>query len=302
MNPSALPISAPEITRAEVFTSSLHPHVLGLAGTSEAVGWRLIYVEQGRAELLDGAETFPLIAPCVTWQPWNKGLRARLGAGAVGMHALIGAGVLANAIGHKPESPELWFMTDRRAHVSLADNSRLARDISQSMATIVEETGQDRAAVRTIVEAALRIILINIWRAQAAQQDGARTGSSTQRFLGQFNNLIEVHFRERWSIGRYASALGITTDRLNDICKRGRGRTPRQMIASRVGVEARLLLESSFHSLDQIASQLGFPSTAQFNRFFKSVHDIPPGQYRRQQLGRPAQQSDAGPGTLFEWP
>lgn len=302
MNLPSTPIGSSEIVRAEVFGSSLHPRVLGRAGASEAAGWRLIYVEQGRADLLDGSQSFPLIAPCVTWQPWDKEMRARIGAGAVGIHVLVGAGVLANAIGHKPESPELWFMTDRRAHVSLVDDALLARDIPQSMATIVEETGQDRAAGRTIVEAALRIVLINIWRAQGTEQEGVRTGSTTQRFLGQFNNLVEVHFRERWSVGRYASALGITTDRLNDICKRGRGRTPRQIIASRVGVEARLLLESSFHSLDQIASQLGFPSTAQFNRFFKSIHDMPPGQYRRQQLGRPSQQRETRPSGLYEWP
>lgn len=189
-----------------------------------------------------------------------------------------------------------------KIHASLGENQAMTNAITQSIATIVEEANRDDPAGRSIIEAALRIILINLWRAQDAHQDGERTGSTTRRFIGQFNNLVEVHFRERWNVSQYADVLGITTDRLNDICKRARGRTPREIIASRVGVEARLLLQNSLYSLDQIASQLGFQSAAQFNRFFKTVHDVPPGQYRREQLRRPSQTDRAIHGALFEWP
>lgn len=296
------PGKSSELIRAEAFDSSLHARTIGGTGVGEMPAWRLVFLDQGRAELQTGNERLQLDAPCVTWQPWDRDMRVRIAAGAVGMHMLMGSGVLANAIGHKPEAPELRFMTERRVHLALSESPQLARWVRGALALIVAETREEAAASRTVIEAALRIVLVGLWRAQGAPEVQAASGSSTRSYLGQFNTLVEVHFRDRWTVSDYAAALGITPDRLNDICRRGRGRTPREIIAARTGVEARLLLENSLYSLDQIASQLGFPSTAQFNRFFKAVHNVPPGQYRRQHRQRLPHAVPPERGALFEWP
>lgn len=290
-----------DLLRAERFESSLHLRIIGRAGQPDRENWRLISLEYGKAEITDGQETFELTAPCVVWQPWTRDMRLRIQAGAVGSHLLLEQGLLTAAIGHKPEATELRFMCERRAHLPLQNNPDLARTFTQSMTMIIGELQTGAAAERTIVEATLRIILVHLWRAQGAPETRERS-SSTARYLGQFNNLVEVHFRERWPVSRYASSLGITVDRLNDICQRGRDRTPRQIIAARTGVEARLLLENSMLSLGEIANQLGFPGTAQFNRFFKSIFGVPPGQYRRQYLA-PGQQPPASEASqLYDWP
>jgi len=302
MSPYSLPPGGADAIRTEAFESSLHSRVVGRIGASDAAAWRLVHITQGWAELIDGGEVYRLDAPSVLLQPWHREMRLRIAAGAMGVHVLLNANVLSNAIGHKPESPELRFMTERRAHVSLAGQPELDHAITQAMAVILAESNRASAAAGTVIEAALRIILVHLWRAQGAPEKTENTVSTTRRLMGQFNNLVEVHFRERWTVTRYAAVLGITADRLNDICHRARGRSPRQVIAARIGVEARLLLENSLHSLDQIASELGFPSTAQFNRFFKSVHGVPPGQYRRNRAERDAVTEHDERPELYSWP
>ncbi len=306
MSPYTLPPGGADAIRAETFQSALHPRVLGRLGAFAGPAWRLVQIEQGDAEVIDGAETHRLIGPSVLLQPWQRDTRLRIGAGAAGVHILISANTLAGAIGHKPESPELRFMSEQRAQIALAGHPELERAMGQAIQIMLEETSRMSAAAHTVIEAALRIVMIHLWRAQdiqpATEAAVGTAASTTRRLQSQFNNLVEVHYRKRWTVEKYASALGITADRLNDICRRARGRTPRQVIASRVGLEARLLLENSLHSLDQIASDLGFTSTAQFNRFFKSIHGIPPGQFRRRRDNHAESPIEVTPPDLFQWP
>lgn len=302
MSPYSLPSGGADTIRAEVFESSLHARVVGRVGVSEAPAWRLVLIAQGHAELIDGQELSRLDAQTLLLQPWHRDMRLRIGAGAVGTHVFINANTLAAAIGHKPESPELRFMSERRVQIALTGQPGLERTIRHAFDVIVEESSQSLPAAQTVIESALRVVLVHLWRAQGMPELLENTVSITRRLMSQFTNLVEVHFRERWTVNQYARALGITADRLNDICRRARGRTPRQVIASRIGVESRLLLENSLNSLDQIASDLGFPSTAQFNRFFKSVHGVPPGQYRRQRLLKDASTKQGERPELFDWP
>ena len=291
-----------EIVRAETFESALHPKTIGRAGAVDAVSWRLIYLDRGEAEIITDGQSFHLSAPCVTWHPWTTEHRLRIGAGTVGAHILFGFSAVANAIGHQPESSDLRFMVDRRGHLPLSGTPSIAETMSFAIDRIVKETQSGDVATRTVIEALLRIILIQLWRAQGGPSVSDTSGAGSQRYFTRFTNLIEVHFRDRWTVARYAKVLGISADRLTDICRRVRGRTPRQIISARTGVEARLLLESSLHSIDQIGGLLGFQNAAHFNRFFKSLAGVPPGQYRRNKANlRPISEAEES-ADLYQWP
>lgn len=291
-----------ETVRAEVFESALHARTIGRVGSVDAVSWRLIYIERGRADVVESGGSFRLTGPCIGWHPWAPDTRLRISAGAVGAHVLLGAAAVANAVGHQPESADLRFMVERRAYLQLDPGSDVARTVDHAIASIVREGRGDLSASRTIIEAQLRILFVHLWRALGASVSRTAVVAGSQRYFSQFTNLVEVHFRDRWTVRRYASVLGISSDRLTDICRRVRGRSPGEIISARMGVEARLLLENSLDSLDQIAGVLGFQSASHFNRFFKALSGVPPGQYRRLHAGhRPdARQEDSR--DLYEWP
>lgn len=287
--------------RAERIRSALRARSIGLAGGFAGETWRALLLERGRAEL-DGPEgALGLEAPCLMWVPWSAERRIRLAAGTVGIQLLVGATALAGAIGHNPESADLRFMAERPAILPLAGRAPLLVAFTQCLEGILRERAGEAGAV-TVVEACLRILLVLMWRELAGTSAKAGAGSPAERILGRFNTLVEVHFRERWTVARYARALGISRDRLNDICRRLRGRTPGQMIQARIGIEARLLLENSGQSIDQIAATLGFASTAHFSRFFKALAGVPPGRYRRSARQSSPAGASRQPSALYEWP
>ncbi len=288
---------ASDLVRAETIESALQSRLIGRADAVLGTSWRLIYIRRGSVEVLapEGART--ITGPAAAWLPWNDTLRLRLAAGTVGVHVLAGQAIVTNAIGYKSESADIRMAADHPMRLDLAGDPRVHETVAQSVTGILREVQENPVSSMTVIEALLRILLITLWRGQGAPAARSDAGPSSLRIMSRFNMLVEAHFRERWSVLAFAERLGISADRLTDTCKRARGQTPKQVIDTRTAREARLLLETSTHTIDEIAGLLGFTSAANFNRFFKKVTGVPPGRYRK----RPATAADGGP-PLHEWP
>ena len=94
----------------------------------------------------------------------------------------------------------------------------------------------------------------------------------------------------------------MSTDRLHDICQRNLGKPPSRLIHERLGYEAQVLLERSSMTLDQIAEFLGFRSAAQFSNFFKVLHGVRPGAWRRAVRGSDKGVSAHEAQSYADWP
>jgi AraC family transcriptional activator of pobA len=225
-----------------------------------------VYVRRGRVDILSDEPAATLVGPSVAWLPWGDGLRLRIAAGTVGVHVLAGAAAVTNAIGYKAESADLRMTADRRIRMSLLDDPRAAETVAQCFGGILEEARGNAVSSPTVIEAFLRILLITLWRGRGAPSAGLRAAPTRQRLMSRFNALLEAHFRERWNVKNFAATLGVSPDRLTDICRRTRGQSPKQIIDPRTTTDASLLLTNSTTPMDQIAHELGFPSAAPWQR------------------------------------
>ncbi len=98
----------------------------------------------------------------------------------------------------------------------------------------------------------------------------------------KFRLLVDAHFREHWSLQRYADQLGLTAGQLTRICQEVLGRPGSALIASRLLVEAQRELAYGSSSVKQIAATLGFQDEAYFSRFFRQRGGLAPREFRRQ--------------------
>ena len=60
------------------------------------------------------------------------------------------------------------------------------------------------------------------------------------RLVGNFLQMVELHYRDGWPVSRYAAALGVTEDRLHAHCKREKARSPRAIVHERPTHGARI--------------------------------------------------------------
>lgn len=151
------------------------------------------------------------------------------------------------------------------------------------------------------IAAYMRLILMALWRAagaEAAEQRGRGGGASV---LQRYRQLVEIGFRQHRSIADYAGELGVTTDRLHSICRSELGRSPVQLLHERVVQEAKLRLERSARTVQEISDGLGFRDPTYFSHFFKKKTGFSPAIYRDL-----ARKSEASTVTLSsgyaDWP
>ena len=99
--------------------------------------------------------------------------------------------------------------------------------------------------------------------------------------------LLEAHYRTERNAAFYASALGITPKRLNEILHEKYDLTLTRLLHMRLILEAKREIAYGKKSLKQISFELGFSDQAYFSRFFKVQAGIMPLEFRNRMLRLP---------------
>ncbi|MBU4518401.1 MAG: helix-turn-helix domain-containing protein, partial [Gammaproteobacteria bacterium] len=95
--------------------------------------------------------------------------------------------------------------------------------------------------------------------------------------------LVEQHFLEHWPLERYASRLGLSTQRLNRLARAGSGRSALELVHERLTREACRRLVYIAAPAASLALELGFEDPAYFSRFFKRRTGLSPQRWREAQ-------------------
>lgn len=284
---------------AESIICALQDRTIGRAVGFENRTWQLVLLTSGRANVNAPEQSIPITGPSLVCLPWTPEMRLRVAAGSTGHHVLISEHLLTSAIGLSPETAELRFLTDHTATLDLIDDSTGFGDASTCFDLILREAVSNQPGRDFVIAAQIRVLLVLLWRASTDLGPGT---TQAQPILRQFRNLVEVHFRNRWPVARYAGELGIPYDRLHDLCNRTLGKSPLQLIHERLCYQACLTLERTTLTNDQIAASLGFSTASHFNNFFKKAMHVAPGAYRKSSAPSPQGQPDS-PSKLFsDWP
>ncbi len=233
--------------------------------------------------MLLGEDTSDLPSPSLLWVPSYAKTTVRVNAGARGYMLSADDDFLTRTISSAQEGALLRHAINRIILLPAQTLQDRAEEISHSFQALVREVRTPDRASMAILSAHLTLVCLHIWRlgqGDASAEAGLR--GTGHYVLQQFRQLIELRYREHWSIKRYADALGVTEDRLHAVCVRNAGRPPRTLIFDRIVQDACMRLQQMDVPIEQIAFSLGFKDPGYFNRFFKKHIGIPPGAYRRQ--------------------
>lgn len=96
-----------------------------------------------------------------------------------------------------------------------------------------------------------------------------------------FKEMIEAHYRDRWSVGEYAAALAMTERSLRRLSQKFAQQTPVQLIHRRQLLEAKRMLLYTGKSIAAVGYDLGFEDPAYFTRFFIRQVGRTPLQFRQ---------------------
>ena len=273
---------------------------LGIGGAGRS--WRAVLLTSGTGQVSTSQSVLPFAATSLIWMPWGADLTLRVAAGGVGVQFAVSNDVLSNAIGLGAESSELRLLAGRQVIVPLEPGSVAALDASNLFAIVLREAQQESGGSASMIEAQLRALLVILWRNSSFERDEKPALGRPLRTLQHFRQLLETHFRDRWTLEQYANEIGISPDRLHDICTKELGRTPRRLVQERLLHEARLMLQNTGLSVEQISVALGFRDVGHFSRFFKSKMQYPPATFRRKISLEAADASRVTASEFADWP
>jgi len=103
-----------------------------------------------------------------------------------------------------------------------------------------------------------------------------------QKRVFQFLELMEINFLNETKAEFYASLLGISTKRLNQVLQEKLDMTAKQIIQQRQITEAKRKLIKSEITIKELAFELGFESISSFSRFFKKNVGVSPTAFKVQ--------------------
>lgn len=100
------------------------------------------------------------------------------------------------------------------------------------------------------------------------------------QILKDFISILKTHFKEQHHVSFYAEKLNISPQYLTLIVKKFTGQTIKEFIYDMLYSEARILLNRSDLSIQQISGELHFSDPSAFCKFFKRRSGITPMKYR----------------------
>jgi AraC-like DNA-binding protein len=286
--------------RAEEIISAIQPRVIRIGRSPQRWFHHVLLLTDGTVRIARDEGDATVSAPAVCVFPPSEGETLNVAAGSRGFLAGASPEIIGEAIGDHAESPALRLFSGTFSLMDGLDPSA-AREMTPLFEGIIAELTQDRRASRMVVSAYMRLIITAAWRLAGAKiNDTPRAGPVP--ILQHFRQAVEIGFRNHRSIQDYASELGISSDRLHAICRRTLDRSPIELVHDRMVQEAKLRLERSARSVQEISDGLGFRDPANFSHFFKRKAGISPMKYRTLTAIQVQGASIATSSDYHEWP
>ncbi len=130
----------------------------------------------------------------------------------------------------------------------------------------------------------LRVLLLKtfIMLSRELPEDGDQQPFSyNRRLLSNFQDLLELHYKDLRLPREYAELLYITPNHLNSLCTDLLGCSAGQLIRNRVALEAKRLLINQDLTIAEIGYQLRFSDNSNFSKFFRKQAGMSPEEFRK---------------------
>lgn len=172
---------------------------------------------------------------------------------------------------------------DRPTMIRGDGEDRHWRRLAELLDIVADEYAGGAPGTQRMLASLVAAVLTQIARLAAATPD---TAQPTQAMLAtELRRLIDVRFRENWSVGHYTDALATTPHLLAKASKDAFGMQVKELINERRLLEAKRLLLFTVRPLEDISYEIGFADAAYFSRFFRLRVGEAPSDWRRARVG-----------------
>lgn len=287
--------------RAEKIEPAIRERVWSTSPPISERLWTGALLISGSAQIEDAQETQELTPVSVFLAPVDKERTFRIQAGAEAVVISLPEQIILTSIGRGPDSVDIRRILERPTVSQLVDRNSMAEQAERAFETILAEATSGAPGQATMIEAGLKLVFGTLLRNLPETDLPPLMSDRGSNLLLRFRQMLENRFRDRWSVAQYASGLGISPDRLHDLCTDKLSKSPSALIRDRTIYEAQMLLARSSLSIKEISDRLGFRDPAHFSKYFKTAGGDPPRAFR-QNLAQSTPLTKAPNLNFSDWP
>lgn len=155
-------------------------------------------------------------------------------------------------------------------------NAKSAKGLS-AVFNLLNEEYQQKSMNLIMIKALLKVFLLQL--IQLKEQHFTKQDLNEKRIY-EFMLLLEKNYLEERNTDFYASQLGLSAKRLNQILKEKMNKTGTQLIHDRLVLEAKRQIIHSENTIKEISFNLGFNDRSYFSRFFKQHSGQTPQEFQ----------------------
>lgn len=180
------------------------------------------------------------------------------------------------------DSRRLAQLLDTPAALRLDPRARRETDLDALATLLLREFSRSASGRDLAVSGLLGALLANVLRlAEHTLPTTDRLQSPELELVARFRHEVGRHYRDHFSIARYARQLGTSETRLRRACLAAAGESPVDIVHRRLLIEAERQLRYTSMPVSQVGWHLGFKDPAYFSRFFTRARGASPRAFRK---------------------
>ncbi|MCP5145863.1 MAG: helix-turn-helix domain-containing protein [Gammaproteobacteria bacterium] len=243
---------------------------------------QLMFALNGSCELQIEQRRHSLAGPCMLYIPGGKVHSFNFSDDSIGWVVTASEHVFTPPAG-APEAETMLRLMRTTMVRQFEKSAPEIRFFSQILARMTNEFSASNPARKLALESLFTLVMIEMARMVDADDEAEAYRDAHYIAFDRFRRMLEHNLRDHMNIERYANELGLSSTKLNRICRRYAGRTAHEMIQGRLLLEAQRLLIYTAANATQVALELGFKDPAYFNRFFRKETGMTPLAFRASQ-------------------
>ncbi len=241
--------------------------------------FQIFLIKSGSGELIAGKNTIQLKCPTVLLIPANTLHGFRFSEPVEGEVLTFSQRFLENTFKQKTD---LLSACLNRTQISFERNGEEFEKVNEIYTQIQTEIRENRPEKTLALRAWIELMFLHFYRNNLEKSDRELLlNNRTLAYYQQFLLLIKSNINQEKKISQYAKEMEMTVVHLNRICRQISDKSALQIVHEIIIQEAKNYLLNTGYSVSEIAYFLNFNDPAYFNRLFKKVTGVAPGEFRK---------------------
>ncbi len=172
------------------------------------------------------------------------------------------------------------FFNNPVKHPALEPDSELFDRSLEMVRQIEDEFKKLQNDSPHLIRSLLYQLMIQLNRAYAGQNKSVSSDTRLNPIVFTFRKAVDQHFMRLKTVEEYADLLHVTPGHLNKICLQHLKKNASMVIKERIMLEAKRRILYSEKTITEIAYELNFTDSSNFSRFFSSIQQESPVEFR----------------------